>query len=87
MEQYKMLTYEEQESERRERLNEKGTMPPCPFCHRPRVARSDYIRCNPCGINWLVEESHLRDYLNRNPSSARDEARRGAAVPLVEVKL
>ena len=70
----KMMTYEEQEQARQERLNEVGTMPPCPFCQRPRVARSDYIRCNRCGINWLLEESHLPDYLNRLPSAARSEA-------------
>lgn len=47
------MTYEEQEQARAERLAEVGTMPPCPFCGRPRVERSDYIRCNPCGINWI----------------------------------
>ena len=66
-----MLTYEEQEAGRREKLAEAGTMPPCPFCQRPRVARSDYIRCLPCGINWLADESELPNYLNRNPAAAR----------------
>lgn len=51
---YQGMTFEEQESARQDRLNEMGTMPPCPFCSRPRVERSDYIRCNPCGINWLL---------------------------------
>lgn len=37
---------------REERLNEVGTMPPCPMCGRPRVERSCYIRCNPCALNW-----------------------------------
>ncbi len=72
------LTFEEQEANRRERLAEVGTMPPCPFCRKPRVARSDYLRCNPCGINWLLEESHLPNYLDRNPSACRAEARRSA---------
>jgi hypothetical protein len=26
---------------------------PCPFCSKPRSTRSDYIRCQPCGLNWL----------------------------------
>jgi uncharacterized Zn finger protein (UPF0148 family) len=56
---------------RRLLATEVGTEPPCPWCGIPRVRRSDYIRCNPCGTNWLDSERHLRDYLNRNPSSAR----------------
>jgi ribosomal protein L37AE/L43A len=35
-----------------ERMSEVGTEPPCPYCDQPRVGRSDYIRCNPCGKNW-----------------------------------
>jgi hypothetical protein len=66
-----VLTYEEQEACRRENLAEVGTMPPCPFCQRPRAVRSDYIRCNRCGINWVKDESHLPNYLNRNPAAAR----------------
>jgi ribosomal protein L37AE/L43A len=73
-----MLIYEEQELNRQERLNEVGTEPPCPFCQRPRVARSDYIRCNPCGVNWLNEEMHLPNYLDRNPNACRSEAARMA---------
>ena len=72
----KTLTYEQQEANRKDRLAEVGTMPPCPFCKKPRVERSDYIRCLPCGINWLLEESHLPNYLDRNPASCRAEARR-----------
>jgi ribosomal protein L37AE/L43A len=56
------------EQEREAYLNEPGTMPPCPFCQRPRVQRSDYVRCNPCGINWLDGED-----LNRNPKAERWE--------------
>jgi ribosomal protein L37AE/L43A len=73
-----MLTLEEQEATNNERRNEVGTEPPCPFCKRPRVARSNYIRCNPCGTNWLDEEMHLPNYLNRNPAAARSEAARMA---------
>ena len=67
----KTLTYEQQEANRQDRLNEVGTEPPCPFCKRPRVMRSDYIRCNPCGVNWLAEEMGLKNYLNLDPRVAR----------------
>jgi hypothetical protein len=70
------MTVKEQEAERQERLNEQGTEPPCPFCNRPRVARNTYIRCNPCGVNWLNEEMGLPNYLERDPRVARSEAAR-----------
>jgi len=73
-----MLTYEDQERMRQVALKEPGTEPPCPFCKRPRVARSDYIRCNGCGVNWLDEEMHLPDYLNVDPRVARQKAARMA---------
>lgn len=56
---------------RQERLNELGAEPPCPFCQTPRVTRSDYIRCNRCGVNWLDGEMHLANYLNSDPRVAR----------------
>lgn len=56
---------------REERLNEVGKESPCPFCQRPRVARSSYTRCNRCGINWLDEEMHLPNYLSLDPRIAR----------------
>lgn len=34
---------------------------PCPFCHRPRSMRSDYVRCTPCGLNWSQGEDLSRD--------------------------
>lgn len=71
-----MLTYEQQEANRQDRLNEVGTEPACPFCGRPRVSRSDYIRCNPCVVNWLNEEMQLPGYLDRNPAACRAEAAR-----------
>ena len=49
-----------------ERINEPGTMPPCPFCQRPRVQRSDYVRCCRCGANWLDGED-----LSKDPRIAR----------------
>jgi len=74
MELNKMPTLEEQEQMREFRRNEVGSESPCPFCKRPRVMRSDYVRCNPCGVNWLMEEMHLRNYLDRDPRVARAEA-------------
>ena len=75
-----MLTFEEQIAASQKALNEVGSEPPCPFCHRARVLRSDYIRCNPCGMNWLVSEMHLPNYLNRNPAAARSNPD-GARLP------
>lgn len=66
-------------STRQERLNELGSEPPCPRCGKARVSRSDYIRCNPCGVNWLNEEMHLPNYLERDPRVARREAARMAS--------
>lgn len=74
-----MLTEEDRELLREARRNDPGTEPPCPFCQRPRVKRSDYIRCNPCGVNWLMEEMHLPNYLNRDPRISRAEAARTAS--------
>lgn len=75
-----MMTAAEQEAARVERLNEKGSEPPCPFCQRPRVMRSDYIRCLPCGINWLASEMGIPDYLNLDPRVARTKnARMGTS--------
>jgi|HubBroStandDraft_6_1064221.scaffolds.fasta_scaffold73572_3 hypothetical protein len=71
-----MDTAELMSSTREERLAEAGTEPPCPFCPTPRVSRSTYIRCNQCGVNWLDEEMHLPDYLNRDPRVCRSEAAR-----------
>ena len=59
---------------RQARINEVGTEPDCPFCHQPRVSRTTYIRCNPCGINWLAEEMHLPNYLRLDPRVARQRA-------------
>lgn len=42
---------------REERLAEGGTLAACPMCGVLRVQRSDYIRCNPCGVNWLAGEN------------------------------
>ena len=56
---------------RKEYLNEVGTESPCPFCQRPRVRRSTYTRCNPCGTNWLDEENTFPEYLDQNPAVSR----------------
>lgn len=79
MAEWAMMTQEQQEEARKERLNEAGAGPDCPFCGKPRVVRSDYLRCNREGINWLDAEMHLPNYLNRNPSSARAEYARMVA--------
>lgn len=71
-----MLTDEQREQSRKAMLGEKGTEPPCPFCGTPRVARSDYIRCGPCAVNWLNEEMSLPGYLERDPRVVRQEAAR-----------
>lgn len=71
-----VFTLEMQEAARRAARDEPGTEPPCPWCKRPRVLRSDYIRCNGCMTNWLVEEMHLPDYLNLDPRVARSRAAR-----------
>lgn len=68
------MTFEQQEQARQDRLNEVGTEPPCPFCHVLRVERSNYIRCNHCGINWANEEMHLPNYLSSDPRVARRAA-------------
>ena len=41
---------------REQRLSEVGREVPCPFCGKPRVRRSSYIRCYPCGMNWGFED-------------------------------
>ena len=73
------MTYEHQEAMRKEARAEPGTEPPCPWCGRLRVLRSDYIRCLPCGVNWLAGEMHLPDYLNMDPRIARARAARMAS--------
>ena len=57
---------------REQRLDEPGTEPPCPFCQRPRVKRSSYIRCNPCGMNWGMD-----DEWSRNPKGQDREREKG----------
>ena len=61
MPEWATMTREEQDKERQERLNESGSEPPCPFCGVPRVRRSDYIRCNQEGINWIDGEDLTKD--------------------------
>lgn len=68
------MTEAQQIEARQFRMSEVGTEPNCPFCQKPRVERTSYIRCNQCGINWLNEEMHLPNYLERDPRVARREA-------------
>ena len=44
-----------------ERVDEPGDEPDCPFCGKPRVTRSSYIRCNHCGLNWGPETDIFLD--------------------------
>ncbi len=76
----KTMTEEDRAANRIDRLNEPGTLSRCPYCQRPRVQRSTYIRCNPCGINWLDEEMHLPNYLNLDPRVARGRQRQSAGM-------
>lgn len=90
-----MLTFEEQEAARQERMSEVGTEPMCPFYGRARVNRPEgkYIRCNPCAVNWLDEEMHLtfkgKPYLEVDPRLARREAARmvSATQPIADTKV
>ncbi len=66
-----METLEWMKQTRQDRLSEVGIEPQCPFCGKPRVGRSDYIRCYPCGVNWLDEDLEIPNYLNRDPRVAR----------------
>lgn len=38
----------------------------CPLCGLPRCQRSDYIRCQRCGVNWLPGEA-----MDKNPTIDR----------------
>lgn len=56
-----------------QRVAEVGDEPPCPFCEKPRVTRSDYIRCNPCGMNWvngtdIFKHPHTRVIASATPA-------------------
>jgi hypothetical protein len=53
----------------RQEIAKGGTAAPCPFCHLPRVRRSDYIRCCRCGINWMEGEA-----LDHDPRQQRFQA-------------
>ena len=80
-----------------ERRNEVGTEGPCPFCQRPRLRRSDYVRCTPCATNWLDDERHLTwedekgkewGYMEVDPSLPRAaEAKRRYAASGVTMNL
>jgi hypothetical protein len=68
-----MLEEPDREVLREQRRNEPGSESPCPFCKRPRVRRDvgRYVRCNPCGINWLDEENIFPEYLDQDPTISR----------------
>jgi len=60
------MEQEEIQAARQAVMDETGDMPPCPFCQRARVQRSDYVRCCRCGVNWLDGEN-----LSKNPKIER----------------
>jgi ribosomal protein L37AE/L43A len=58
------------------RINtEVGTEDPCPWCGTPRVTRSSYIRCNPCGTNWFKGADLSKDPRVRMVSSVSSPAK------------
>ena len=80
-----MMTSKQAEEARQYRLNEPGPELPCPFCNRPRVTRSDYIRCNQCGINWLDGEDLSRDpRLSRTKATASFQTAPSDGAPTVK---
>lgn len=58
-----------------ERLAEVGSERASPLCGVPRVKRSSYIRCNPCGQNWsegqdIFKHPHMRATPPTAPATA-----------------
>lgn len=58
-----------------QRVSEHGDEPECPFCHNPRVTRSSYVRCNPCGMNWMdgsdiFQHPHMKAIASGTPAVA-----------------
>jgi ribosomal protein L37AE/L43A len=56
-----------------ERMSEVGDEPDCPLCGKPRVARSTYIRCHPCGKNWvngvdIFKHPHIKATVSATPA-------------------
>lgn len=66
-----MLEEPDREALREQRRNEVGNESPCPFCKIRRVRRTDYTRCNQCGVNWLDEENTFPVYLDQDPRISR----------------
>lgn len=76
-----MMGEQEQMVARQERLAEVGSEPPCPFCARPRVKRSSYIRCNPCGLNWGKDQATDRHPLATQPTASTTPEPRDSGAP------
>ena len=66
-----MLTEEARVELRRANVDEVGTESPCPFCGKPRLRRTTYVRCTPCGTNWLDGENTFPEYLDQDPRISR----------------
>ena len=59
-----MLTYEEQEAAREQRMEfyrTGGTLSPCPLCGVKRHQMTEYVRCHLCGVNWERDEDLSQD--------------------------
>lgn len=76
-----MTIGQQQDASRAERLAEVGSEPPCPFCQRPRVKRSSYIRCNPCGLNWGKDQATDRHPLATQPTASTTQELRDNGAP------
>jgi ribosomal protein L37AE/L43A len=68
-----MELLEQMSMTREQRLGELGSEPPCPQCGKPRVSRSSYIRCNPCGMNWgegqdIFKHPHMKAIPSTGPA-------------------
>lgn len=68
----------ELEAMRHQINSEVGTEPPCPWCAKPRVTRTTYIRCNPHGTNWFRGDDIFSDPRTRATRPLSPEPDTGA---------
>jgi len=77
-----LTTFEKFAEAKKVAAGEVGTMAPCPWCGRRRVQRSDYVRCIPCGVNWLNGEDMSKDpRAERLAASMRGQIRKTTGAP------
>lgn len=47
----------------------------CPFCGKPRSQRSFYVRCQPCGINWVGDaDLDKHPHIKRQVTPEKEQA-------------